>query len=296
MFRIGLFLLVNFAILLILNVVLSVFGLEHWLVQNGVDFNARAVLLIALAFGMGGAFISLALSKSMAKRSMRVRTIEKPRDRTEQWLINIVKRQAQQAGIDMPEVGIFPTPQPNAFATGMLRNKALVAVSEGLLRQMDKDAIEAVLGHEISHVANGDMITLTLVQGVVNTFVIFLARAVGHIVDRAVFKSRGYGPGYYITVIVMQIIFSILASIIVMWFSRYREFRADYGGMRLAGRDKMIHALKRLRAIGRQAQGLPTEWQQFGIDGQTKRGIRQLFASHPPLIERIRALEQADLK
>lgn len=294
MFRIGLFLLVNCAILAVLNVVLSLFGLDDWLAQSDHGFDAGATLLFAMVFGMSGAFISLALSKSIAKRSMRVRLIKHPANPTEQWLLETVTRQAEQAGIATPEVGIFPMTQPNAFATGMFRNNALVAVSQGLLQQMNQGEVEAVLGHEVSHVANGDMITLALLQGVVNTFVIFLARAIGHVVDRVLFKSRGYGPGYYITVIVMQIVFSILASIIVMWFSRYREFRADLGGARLAGRDKMIYALRNLQRFS-QSKDLPGEMAAFGIDGKMKEGIQKLFASHPPLNERIRALEHLSL-
>lgn len=294
MFRIGLFLIVNMAILFILNLFLTVFGLEHWLYQSGIEFNARGALIIAAVFGMGGAFISLALSKTMAKKGMQVRIIQKPSNQREQWLWETVEKQAKQAGVTMPELGIFPMQQPNAFATGMFRNSALVAVSEGLLKTMDQDEVEAVLGHEISHVANGDMVTLTLVQGVLNTFVIFLSRAIGHFIDRAVFKSRGYGPGYYITVIVLQIVFSILASIVVMWFSRYREFRADQGGAELAGRDKMIRALKRLQTIS-EPQDLPdSKMAAFGINGRVaRRGIKRLFLSHPPLSERIAALQAA---
>ena len=293
MLRIFLFLAVNFAILIILNIVLTLFGVEHWLHQNGVDFNATGALLIALVFGMGGAFISLALSKTLAKRGMRVRVIKKPSNATEQWLWEVTAAQAQAAGVQMPELGIFPMAQANAFATGMFRNKALIAVSEGLLNTMNKDEVEAVLGHEMSHIANGDMVTLTLLQGVLNTFVIFLARALGHIIDRVVFKSRSYGPGYFITVIVLQIVFSILASIIVMWFSRYREFRADVGGAKLAGRNKMIAALQRLQGE-RAPKDLPDgEFAAFGISGNmSKQGIKRLFLSHPPLSERIAALQK----
>ena len=254
MLRIGLFIITNMAILLVLNIMLSIFGVEHWLVSNGVDFNVQGVLILALAIGMGGSFISLALSKTLAKRSMRVALIENPRSAQEQWLVDTVTRQAKTARIQCPEIGIFPMEQPNAFATGMFRNKSLVAVSAGLLKQMNEDEVEAVLGHEISHIANGDMITLALIQGVINTFVIFLSRAVGHVVDRVVFKSRGYGPGYFITVIITQIILSILATMIVMKFSRYREFHADYGGAYLAGRDKMINALKTPASCAKSAE------------------------------------------
>ena len=291
MLRIGLFIITNMAILLVLNIMLSIFGVEHWLVSNGVDFNVQGVLILALAIGMGGSFISLALSKTLAKRSMRVALIENPRSAQEQWLVDTVTRQAKTARIQCPEIGIFPMEQPNAFATGMFRNKSLVAVSAGLLKQMNEDEVEAVLGHEISHIANGDMITLALIQGVINTFVIFLSRAVGHVVDRVIFKSRGYGPGYFITVIVTQIILSILATMIVMKFSRYREFHADYGGAYLAGRDKMINALKRLQAV-QNPQSLPDDMAAFGINGKVNSGIKRLFMSHPPLSERIRVLEQ----
>ena len=291
MLRIGLFIITNMAILLVLNIMLSIFGVEHWLVSNGVDFNVQGVLILALAIGMGGSFISLALSKTLAKRSMRVALIENPRSAQEQWLVDTVTRQAKTARIQCPEIGIFPMEQPNAFATGMFRNKSLVAVSAGLLKQMNEDEVEAVLGHEISHIANGDMITLALIQGVINTFVIFLSRAVGHVVDRVIFKSRGYGPGYFITVIITQIILSILATMIVMKFSRYREFHADYGGAYLAGRDKMINALKRLQAV-QNPQSLPDDMAAFGINGKVNSGIKRLFMSHPPLSERIRVLEQ----
>ena len=289
--RIGLFLLTNFAILIVLNTTLTALGFEHWMVQNGIDFNVQGVLVLSLAIGMGGAFVSLALSKTLAKRGMRVKLIDQPQNSQEQWLVETIAQQAKTANIRCPEIGIFPMEQPNAFATGMFRNKALVAVSVGLLKQMNQDQVEAVLGHEISHVANGDMITLALIQGVINTFVIFLSRAVGHIVDRAIFKSRGYGPGYFITVIVTQIILSILATTIVMRFSRHREFRADRGGAYLAGRNKMISALKRLQAV-QNPQSLPDTMAAFGISGKMSSGIKRLFTSHPPLAARIQALEQ----
>jgi heat shock protein HtpX len=247
---------------------------------------------MAAVIGFGGSFISLALSKFMAKRSMGVQVITQPRNNTEQWLLSTVQRQAEEAGIGMPEVGIFNSPEPNAFATGMRRNNALVAVSAGLLQNMNQDQVEAVLGHEISHVANGDMVTMGLIQGVVNTFVIFLSRVIGHVVDRVVFKTeRGYGPAYYITSIVSQIFLSILASMIVMWFSRRREFRADEGGANLASRQKMIGAL---RALQRKSEpvDLPGEFAAFGISGGGGGGLKRLFMSHPPLEERIAALEK----
>jgi heat shock protein HtpX len=248
---------------------------------------------MSAVIGFGGSFISLAMSKFMAKHSMGVQVIERPSNRTEQWLVDTVQRQARQAGIGMPEVGIFNAPEPNAFATGMSRNSALVAVSSGLLANMGSDEVEAVLGHEVTHVANGDMVTMGLIQGVVNTFVIFLSRVVGHVVDRVVFKTeRGYGPAYYITSIVAQIFLSILASMIVMWFSRQREFRADAGGATLAGRGKMIGALQALQRA-HEPHDLPGEFAAFGISGGLGSGMKRLFMSHPPLEERIAALQAA---
>lgn len=288
--RIALFLATNFAIMMVLNVTISVLGLEKWFVQNDYGINVPGLLIIAFAFGMGGAFISLAMSKSMAKRSMGVRVIEQPANARERWLLETVTAQAKQAGIARPEFGIFPSPQPNAFATGMRRNQSLVAVSEGLLSNMNRQEVEAVLAHEITHVSNGDMVTLTLIQGVINTFVIFLSRVIGHMVDRVIFKSRGYGPGYFITVIIAQVLLSILASIIVMWFSRQREFRADAGGAELAGRSSMIAALEKLQAIHKPAD-LPSGMASFGISGKAERGLKRLFLSHPPLSERIARLQ-----
>jgi heat shock protein HtpX len=291
MMRIMLFLATNAAVLVLISVVFQIFGIEGILAENGVDLNLKALLVMAAVIGFGGSFISLALSKFMAKRSMGVQVIAQPRNNTEQWLLNTVQRQAGEAGIGMPEVGIFNSPEPNAFATGMRRNSALVAVSTGLLQNMSSDEVEAVLGHEVSHVANGDMVTMGLIQGVVNTFVIFLSRVIGHVVDRVVFKTeRGYGPAYYITSIVAQIFLSILASMIVMWFSRRREFRADEGGANLASRQKMIGAL---RALQRKSEpvDLPGEFAAFGISGGRGGGIKRLFMSHPPLEERIAALE-----
>jgi len=293
MMRILLFLATNAAVLVLISVVFQVLGIEGILAENGVDLNLQALLVMSAVIGFGGSFISLAISKFMAKRSMGVQIIEQPRNSSEQWLVETVRRQAQQAGIGMPEVGIFQSPDPNAFATGMRRNHALVAVSSGLLQSMNADEVEAVLGHEISHVSNGDMITMGLLQGVVNTFVIFLSRVIGHVVDRVVFKTeRGYGPAYFITSIVAQIFLSILASMIVMWFSRHREFRADSGGASLAGRGKMIGALQALQRA-HEPRDLPGEFAAFGISGGLGAGIKKLFMSHPPLEQRIAALRAA---
>ncbi len=293
MMRIALFLATNAAILVLISIVFQVFGFEGILAENGVDLNLQALLVMSAVIGFGGSFISLAMSKFLAKRSMGVKIIEQPGNSTEQWLLSTVKLQAERAGIGMPEVGIFDTPEPNAFATGMSRNNALVAVSAGLLQNMGKDEVEAVLGHEITHVSNGDMVTMGLIQGVINTFVIFLSRVIGHVVDRVVFKTeRGYGPAYFVTSIVAQIFLSILASVIVMWFSRRREFRADVGGASLAGRNKMIAALQALQR-GSQPHDLPGEFAAFGISGGLGTGIKKLFMSHPPLEERIAALRAA---
>lgn len=293
MTRILLFIGTNIAILLVLNIVLQIFGVGHWLSQSGSDLNLTGLLIISAVIGMSGSFISLAMSKYIAKRSMGVQLIEEPKNSTERWLVKVISEQAETAGIAMPEVGIFPSAQPNAFATGMSRNKSLVAVSQGLLNAMNQDEVEAVLGHEISHIANGDMITLTLIQGVINTFVIFLSRVIGHIVDRVILKSRGgFGIGYFATVIISQMVLAVLASTIVMWFSRRREFRADYGGAQLAGRDKMISALKKLQQ--HSAVDLPREMAAFGISGRFGGGIRKLFMSHPPIEQRIIALEKLE--
>ena len=291
--RIALFLATNIAVLVVLSIVLSVLGVDSLLQENNVDLDLQALLIFSAVFGMGGSFISLAMSKWSAKRMTGAVVIDQPQNKTQQWLLATVKRQAEQAGIAMPEVAIYNSPDINAFATGMSRNSALVAVTTGLSNNMKMDEAEAVLGHEISHVANGDMVTLALVQGVVNTFVIFFSRVVGHVVDRVVFKTeRGYGPAYYITSIVAQIVFGILASAIVMYFSRLREFRADAGGANLAGRDKMIAALKRLQSI-HEPSHLPDQMVAFGINGGLAEGMRKLFMSHPPLSERIAALQQA---
>jgi heat shock protein HtpX len=291
MMRIMMFLLTNAAVLVLISVVFQMFGIEGLLAENGVDLNLEALLVLSAVIGFGGSFVSLALSKWMAKRSMGVQVIAEPRNQTEQWLFDTVRRQAEEAGISMPEVGVFNSPQANAFATGMRRNASLVAVSTGLLQNMKPAEVEAVLGHEISHVANGDMVTMGLLQGVVNTFVIFLSRVVGHVVDRVVFKTeRGYGPAYYITSIVAQIFLSILASMVVMWFSRRREFRADEGGAALSSRSQMVNALKALQRA-HEPEDLPGEMSAFGISGGRGSGLKQLFMSHPPLEERIEALE-----
>jgi heat shock protein HtpX len=292
MFRIALFLATNGAILVLISIVFHVFGFESILAENGVDLDLQALLVMSAVIGFGGSFISLAMSKFLAKRSMGVNIIEQPANQTEQWLLSTVERQAKQAQIGMPEVGIFNSPESNAFATGMSRNNALVAVSSGLLKNMDADQVEAVLAHEITHVSNGDMVTMGLIQGVINTFVIFLSRVIGHVVDRVVFKTeRGYGPAYFITSIVAQIFLSVIASVIVMWFSRRREFRADAGGASLAGRNKMIAALQGLQR-GSEPHDLPGEFAAFGISGGLGTGIKKLFMSHPPLDERINALRK----
>lgn len=291
--RIFLFLATNIAVLIVLSISMRVLGIEGILDQQGVDLNMNSLLIYAAIIGMSGSFISLAMSKWSAKNMTGARVIERPANATEAWLVDTVRRQAQRAGIGMPEVAIYDSPDVNAFATGMRRNNALVAVSTGLLRSMSQDEAEAVLAHEVSHVANGDMVTLALVQGVVNTFVIVLSRVVGHLVDRVVFKTeRGHGPAFWVTSIVAELVLGVLASIIVMWFSRRREFRADAGGASLAGREKMISALERLKANAGQPH-LPDQMAAFGISGGIGHGLRRLFMSHPPLDERIAALRAA---
>ena len=286
--RVALFLATNVAILVVLSIVVQLLGIEPMLNENGL--NLGALLAFAAVFGMGGAFISLAMSKWSAKRMVGAQVIEQPRTEIERWLVDTVGRQARAAGIGMPEVAIYDAPDVNAFATGMNRNNALVAVSTGLLNGMTRDEAEAVLAHEVSHVANGDMVTLALIQGVVNTFVIFLSRIIGHLVDRVVFKNeRGHGPAFFITSIFAQLVLGVLASIIVMWFSRQREFRADSGAAGLAGRQKMIAALERLRS-GRNPEPLPDQMAALGISGARTSGFKRLFMTHPPLEERIEAL------
>lgn len=288
--RVFLFLATNLAVLVVLGVVMTL--LEPWLIDQGINVNHAGILLFALIFGMGGAVISLLLSKRMALSGTRARVITQPSNQTERWLVETVTRQAREAGIGMPDVAIYDAPEPNAFATGASRNNALVAVSTGLLRSMRPNEVEAVLGHEVAHVANGDMITLTLLQGVLNTFVLLLSRVLGQIIDRAVFRSdRAYGPGYFISVIVLQIVLGILASMIVMAFSRWREFRADAGGARLAGRSNMIAALEGLKRSSQPSQ-LPESVEAFGIRGRVGQGFRRLLMSHPPLDERIQALAE----
>jgi heat shock protein HtpX len=289
--RIFLFLLTNLAVMLVLSVIISVFGIGNVLDEAGVGLDLGALLVLSAVVGMTGSLVSLAMSKFMAKQMTNAQVINQPRSEVEQWLVRTVERQAQQAGIGMPEVAIYESPDLNAFATGMFRNDALVAVSTGLLHGMTRDEVEAVLAHEVSHVANGDMITLALIQGVVNTFVFFLSRVLGHFIDRVVFKTEsGHGPAYWVTAIIAQIVLGILASAIVMWFSRLREYRADAGGAALASRQKMIAALERLQASVKQPH-LPEQLEAFGISGGMGHGFKHLFMSHPPLDERIQALK-----
>ncbi|MFP6794491.1 MAG: protease HtpX [Pseudomonadales bacterium] len=292
MTRIFLFIATNIAVIALISITFQILGIEGLLAANGVDLNLYALLVMSAVIGFGGSFISLAISKWMAKRSMGVQIIENPAHPQERWLVDTVAKQAENAGIGMPEVGIFQSDAVNAFATGMSRNNALVAVSTGLLQAMTTEEAEAVLGHEVSHIANGDMITMGLIQGVVNTFVIFLSRIIGFFVDRVILKNqRGFGIGYFISSILAQIVLSFFASVIVMWFSRRREFRADEGGADLAGKHKMIAALKKLQ--GDQAEDLPGEFAAFGINGGRPTGLRALFMSHPPLEERIAALQRS---
>ena len=289
--RIALFLATNLAVILVLSIVLRLLGVDSILDERNVGINYQALLVLSLVIGFGGSFISLAISKWMAKRSTGARVITQPSNATESWLLNTVERQARQAGIEPPEVAIYASPDMNAFATGARRNSALVAVSTGLLQGMKQDEIEAVLAHEVSHVANGDMVTLTLIQGVVNTFVIFLSRIIGHFVDRVILRNEsGYGLGYFGAVIAAQLLLGILASMIVMWVSRLREFRADAGSANLNGRQPMINALQRLER-GRPGE-LPEALQAFGISGGGKQKMMRLFMSHPPIAERIEALQK----
>jgi heat shock protein HtpX len=291
--RIFLLIATNIAVLLVLSVVARLLGIDQILDQRG-GINFEALLAFCAVFGFGGALISLLISKWVAKRTTGARVITQPRDATEAWLVETVQRLARQAGIGMPEVAVYDSPDMNAFATGARRDSALVAVSTGLLQRMSRPEVEAVLGHEITHVANGDMVTLTLIQGVVNTFVLFLSRVIGYVVDKAVFRSeRDHGPGFFLTSLVAQVLLGILASMIVAWFSRQREFRADAGGARLAGRDGMIAALERLKTVNQPAP-LPDSMKAFGISGGG--GISRLFMSHPPLAERIAALRGAPMK
>ena len=287
--RIFLFLATNIAIIVLLSITLRILGVDSLLAENGSDLNLNALLIFASVFGFGGAFISLAASKWMAKKMTGVRIINSPSNNVEKWIIDTVEKQSKTVGIKMPEVGIFPSPAMNAFATGASKNNALVAVSQGLLDNMSQGEIEAVIGHEMSHVANGDMVTLTLIQGVVNTFVIFFSRIIGHFVDRVILKNdRGYGIGYFVATIFAEIILSILASTIVMYFSRKREFVADTGGADLAGHGNMINALKRLGQL--EPDALPEQMAAFGIND--KKGMMSLFSSHPSIESRIKALEK----
>jgi heat shock protein HtpX len=289
--RIALFVATNVAVLAVIYLVLNVLGVENVLAQNGTQLDLRALLIFSAVVGFSGSLISLAMSKWIAKMTTGAHVIDTPRNAAESWLLRTVHRLADAAGIRRPEVAIYDAPDANAFATGPTRNNALVAVSTGLLSRMSEREVEAVLGHEVSHVANGDMVTLTLLQGVVNTFVVFLSRIVGFVVDRVLLRNeRGTGPGFFIASLVAQILLGILASMIVMWFSRQREFRADSGGAKLAGRDSMIRALQSLQRSTAPAQ-LPEAMRAFGIAGGA-RGLGRLFMSHPPLEERIAALQR----
>ena len=289
--RIFLFLVTNIAIMVVLSITLRILGVDSLLAQNGSSLNINALVIFSGVFGFGGAFISLSISKWMAKRMTGAVVINNPSSNIEKWLIETVEKQSKIVGIKMPEVAIFPSNQMNAFATGASKNSALVAVSQGLLENMNKGEVEAVVGHEMSHVANGDMVTLTLIQGVVNTFVIFFSRVIGHIVDRVILKNqRGYGIGYFLTTIFAQVILSILASVVVMYFSRKREFIADTGGADLTSHQNMISALKRLAQ--KEPEPLPEQLAAFGIGEKPKSGLAHLWASHPPLEDRIKALEE----
>ncbi len=290
MMRLILFFGTNIAVLAVATIAFKIFGIEDLIAQSGAQINLTGLLIFSGIVGFAGSFISLAMSKWIALRSTGAHVIDQPRNRTEQWLIETVRRQAEGAGIGMPDVAIYDAPEMNAFATGMKRNNALVAVSTGLLKGMNQDEVEAVLAHEVSHVANGDMITMGLLQGVLNTFVFFLSRVVGFLVDKLVFRSDRPGIGYFVVVIVAQIVLGILASMIAMWFSRRREFRADSGSAKLAGRGKMISALEALgRTYGQST--LPESVEAFGISGRTGGGLKRLLMSHPPIGERIAALK-----
>lgn len=290
--RIALFLGTNLAIIVVASITLSLLGVNSFLDETGTNLDLQSLLIFCFIFGMAGSVISLLLSKKIAKWTMKVHIIDKPRNSSEEWLFRTIEKQANEAGIGMPEVGIFEAQQANAFATGANRNNALVAVSSGMLHRFDKAEIEAVLGHEVGHVANGDMITLALIQGVVNTFVMFLARVVGFAVDRVILRNEeGLGIGYFITTIVAEIVLALLASTIVFWFSRQREFRADEAGARLGSRQGMIQALQRLKAESQVPNQLPESMQAFGIAGGKRSGLKALFATHPPLDQRIAALQ-----
>jgi len=288
--RVFYFLVTNLAIVLVLSITMRLLGVEPFLNANGLNLNS--LLIFASIMGFGGAFISLAISKWSAKQMSGAVTIENPKTTDEIWLMNIVKKQSTAVGIQMPEVAIFNSPVVNAFATGMSRDSSLVAVSSGLLEMMTKDEAEAVIGHEISHIANGDMVTLTLIQGVVNTFVLFFSRVIGYTVDKVVFKTReGTGPAFFVTMIISELLLGVLASIVVMWFSRQREYRADFGGGQLAGNQKMIAALKRLKAQY-EPSALPKSIAALGISGEQGMGLKELFSTHPSLDDRIARLQQ----
>lgn len=292
MLRLILFAITNLSVIAVASVTLSLLGVDRMLAEQGGGFNLTGLLIFSAVFGFVGAFISLAMSKMMAIRGMGVKLIEQPRSTRERWILETVHRQAERAGIGKPDVGIFESSQPNAFATGMRRNNALVAVSTGLLDRMDTGEVEAVLGHEVSHIANGDMVTMGLLQGVLNTFVIFLARIIGMVVDRVIFRNeRGFGIGYFVTYFIAQMILSVLASMVAAWFSRRREFRADVGGAELSSRSNMIGALQALQRTQNQPE-LPGQLAAFGIAGGIKGGLANLLASHPPLDQRIAALQQ----
>lgn len=295
MMRIALFLITNLAVIVVASITLNLLGVDNYLASSGMGLNLQALLIFAAVFGMAGSLISLLISKPMAKWSARVQIIEQPRNEAESWLLDTVRELSRKADIGMPDVGVFPTQQANAFATGWNKNKALVAVSEGLLHRFSADEVRAVLGHEIGHVANGDMVTLSLIQGVINTFVIFLARVIGSLVDAALRgnDNRGGlgGIGYFAVVIVSEIVLGILASTIVMWFSRWREFRADAAGAHLADRRSMINALKHLKAESEVPNQMPETLEAFGINEGIRKGIGALFRSHPPIDDRIAALE-----
>jgi heat shock protein HtpX len=288
--RIFYFLVTNLAIVFVLSITMRLLGVEPFLNANGLNLNS--LLIFASIMGFGGAFISLAISKWSAKQMSGAVTIDNPKTPDEIWLMDIVKKQSSTVGIQMPEVAIFNSPVVNAFATGMSRDSSLVAVSSGLLEMMTKDEAEAVIGHEISHIANGDMVTLTLIQGVVNTFVLFFSRVIGYTVDKVIFKTRqGTGPAFFITMIISELLLGVLASIVVMWFSRQREYRADIGGGQLAGKQKMIAALKRLKAQY-ESSALPKSIAALGISGEQGMGLKELFSTHPSLDDRIARLQQ----
>ena len=285
--RIALFLMTNLAVILVASVVLRLLGVDRYLTQNGLNYEA--LLIFSVVFGFAGSFVSLLISKKIALWTTKAQIITEPGSAAESWLLSTVARQARQAGIGTPDVAVYQSPEPNAFATGWNRNSALVAVSTGLMQQMSQDEVEAVLGHEVSHVANGDMVTMALIQGVLNTFVIFISRVVGYFIDKAVFRNeRGIGIGYYLTVFALEVVFGILASMIAAWYSRQREFRADAGGAHLADRRKMIAALERLGGVGEKSR-LPDQMAAFGIAG----GASKWFSTHPPIAERIAALQGA---